>query len=74
MRRNILKIIGYALLVSGGLPLVSAPAEAAPAQLLNVSYDPTRELYAAINGAFAQDWKAKTGQNVTIRQSHGGSG
>ena len=42
--------------------------------LLNVSYDPTRELYADFNKAFAAHWKAKTGDNVTIRQSHGGSG
>lgn len=42
--------------------------------LLNVSYDPTRELYQEFNGAFARYWKAKTGQTVTIRQSHGGSG
>jgi len=45
-----------------------------PVELLNVSYDPTRELYAAVNAAFAQSWKAATGQTVTIRQSHGGSG
>src|SRR4051794_36292822 len=44
------------------------------AELLNVSYDPTRELYKAINTAFAADWKAKTGEDVTIKQSHGGSG
>ncbi len=42
--------------------------------LLNVSYDPTRELYTDINNAFIQDWKKKTGQEVTIKQSHGGSG
>src|SRR5215813_1378065 len=42
--------------------------------LLNVSYDPTRELYKAVNEAFAKDYKAKTGENVTIEQSHGGSG
>jgi sulfate/thiosulfate transport system substrate-binding protein len=44
------------------------------AELLNVSYDPTRELYKEINTAFAADWKAKTGEDVTIKQSHGGSG
>ena len=49
-------------------------AQAKPVTLLNVSYDPTRELYQAINAAFAQQWKAKTGQDVTINQSHGGSG
>ncbi|HEU4587099.1 MAG TPA: sulfate ABC transporter substrate-binding protein [Gemmatimonadales bacterium] len=42
--------------------------------LLNVSYDPTRELYRDVNTAFARYWKAKTGQDVTVRQSHGGSG
>ena len=42
--------------------------------LLNVSYDPTRELYKDINAAFAKEWKAKTGDNVTINQSHAGSG
>jgi sulfate transport system substrate-binding protein len=42
--------------------------------LLNVSYDPTRELYVEFNAAFAKQWKAKTGQDVTIKQSHGGSG
>ncbi len=43
-------------------------------KLLNVSYDPTRELYQDINAAFAKQWKAKTGADVTISQSHGGSG
>ena len=42
--------------------------------LLNVSYDPTRELYVEYNQAFARYWKGKTGQDVTIKQSHGGSG
>jgi sulfate/thiosulfate transport system substrate-binding protein len=42
--------------------------------LLNVSYDPTRELYVDVNKAFAEHWKAKTGDTVLIRQSHGGSG
>lgn len=44
------------------------------ATLLNVSYDPTRELYQDYNAAFAKYWKAKTGQDVTVQQSHGGSG
>ena len=42
--------------------------------LLNVSYDPTRELYKDVNAAFVADWKAKTGETITIRMSHGGSG
>lgn len=55
--------------------LLSASAHAADSvTLLNVSYDPTRELYQEINEAFAKDWKAKTGQEVKINQSHGGSG
>lgn len=43
-------------------------------ELLNVSYDPTRELYVEFNAAFAKYWKAKAGQDVAIKQSHGGSG
>jgi sulfate/thiosulfate transport system substrate-binding protein len=55
--------------------LVSPRAHAASdVTLLNVSYDPTRELYVDFNAAFAKYWKAKTGQDVKINQSHGGSG
>ena len=54
--------------------LAQAPAFAADISLLNVSYDPTRELYHEFDAAFARHWKAKTGDNVTIKQSHGGSG
>ena len=54
---------------------VAVPLHAqAAVTLLNVSYDPTRELYQDVNAAFAAAWKAKTGQAVTINQSHGGSG
>jgi sulfate transport system substrate-binding protein len=53
-----------------GLQMVLAQGSV---QLLNVSYDPTRELYQEFNAAFAKYWKAKTGQTVTIKQSHGGS-
>ena len=42
--------------------------------LLNVSYDPTRELYQDFNAAFAKQWKAKTGEDLTVKASHGGSG
>ncbi|HEY3058193.1 MAG TPA: sulfate ABC transporter substrate-binding protein [Chloroflexota bacterium] len=53
----------------------SAPADPnRPVELLNVSYDPTRELYQHYNAAFATYWLAKAGQPVTIKQSHGGSG
>jgi sulfate/thiosulfate-binding protein len=55
--------------------LALAPlVHAADVKLLNVSYDPTRELYVDFNAAFAKHWKAKTGNTVTIQQSHGGSG
>jgi sulfate transport system substrate-binding protein len=63
------------LLASLALALAAGSVQAqAPVSLLNVSYDPTRELYAEFNQAFAKHWKAKTGQDVSIRQSHGGSG
>ncbi|MFT3989365.1 sulfate ABC transporter substrate-binding protein [Aestuariivirga sp.] len=58
-----------------GLTLTAFAASAfADVTLLNVSYDPTRELYKDINAAFMADWKAKTGETITIEQSHGGSG
>jgi sulfate transport system substrate-binding protein len=56
-----------------GLATAPRPASAATT-LLNVSYDPTRELYRAINPAFIAAWKAKTGEDISINQSHGGSG
>jgi sulfate transport system substrate-binding protein len=54
--------------------VAATPAAAAPVQLLNVSYDPTRELYEEINRAFAKSWSAQTHQQIDIKQSHGGSG
>ena len=66
-------ISGIAALSLAAVMSAAAPA-LADATLLNVSYDPTRELYKAINEAFAADWKARTGETVTIEQSHGGSG
>src|ERR1017187_9384254 len=54
--------------------VVAAGVEAKDIKLLNVSYDPTRELYQDYNAAFARYWKAKTGDDVVISQSHGGSG
>jgi sulfate/thiosulfate transport system substrate-binding protein len=57
-----------------GAALAAAPARAAEVQLLNVSYDPTRELYVDVNKAFAEKYKAETGDSVVIKQSHGGSG
>ncbi|MFZ2467235.1 MAG: sulfate ABC transporter substrate-binding protein [Parvibaculum sedimenti] len=64
-----------ALLLGALLLLIASAFEVcADTTLLNVSYDPTRELYEAVNKEFAADWKAKTGETVDIRQSHGGSG
>jgi sulfate transport system substrate-binding protein len=54
--------------------LAAAGAPAKSIELLNVSYDPTRELYVDYNAAFSRYWKAKTGDDVVIKQSHGGSG
>jgi len=65
-----------ALILLASFPLIlGVPAHAqSSVTLLNVSYDPTRELYEDYNKAFAQYWKTKTGQDVTIQQSHAGSG
>jgi len=64
----------FATLAAAVLALPLAAAADPSTHLLNVSYDPTREFYAAYNVLFAKYWKAKTGQDVTIDQSHGGSG
>jgi len=61
-----------ALFIAGGLAFASSSQ--AGTTLLNVSYDPTRELYKAINPAFVSEWKVKTGETIDIRSSHGGSG
>jgi len=61
------------LLLATAFAIAAAPA-AAQTTLLNVSYDPTRELYQNFNQSFVKYWKAKTGQTVTVKQSHGGSG
>ena len=68
MKKSLIKISLLAALV------LSPIAQAADITLLNVSYDPTRELYQDYNTAFSKYWKAKTGDNVTIKASHGGSG
>ena len=70
MLKKLIKSVAVAALFSQVVPL----AHAADISLLNVSYDPTRELYADYNKAFAKYWKAKTGDNLTIKASHGGSG
>jgi sulfate transport system substrate-binding protein len=64
-------LTGFAV---GTLLSVAVPAAHADVSLLNVSYDPTRELYGEFNTAFAKQWKEKTKEIVTINQSHGGSG
>jgi sulfate/thiosulfate transport system substrate-binding protein len=66
--------IGYWFAATSLLASASPLWAADEPTLLNVSYDPTRELYKAYNTAFAQHWKERTGQSVTIKQSHGGSG
>src|SRR6476620_2314603 len=65
-----------AVIIAAALaPIGAVPAGAqTKVSLLNASYDPTRELYQDINAAFAKSWQSKTGQTVTINQSHGGSG
>jgi len=65
--RHLLAISAFALTTAAG-------TAAADVTLLNVSYDPTRELYQDFNAAFARQWRAKAGEKVTIKQSHGGSG
>jgi len=67
---SLLKIAMSATLALASLGVAAQQA----VNLLNVSYDPTRELYVEFNAAFTKYWKAKTGQEVNIRQSHGGSG
>ncbi|MDP4024754.1 sulfate ABC transporter substrate-binding protein [Methylobacterium sp. NEAU 140] len=75
-RRRDLPGLALAAALAAGLASVVAGPVPATAQtaLLNVSYDPTRELYREINAAFIEDWKARTGETLTVRASHGGSG
>lgn len=70
-RRQFAQILATAAFAASAFSAIAQPA---PVTLLNVSYDPTRELYVEYNAAFAKHWKAKTGQDVSIKQSHGGSG
>jgi len=65
---------GRLALLAAVLLGVAGGAMAQSVSLLNVSYDPTRELYVDFNAAFAKYWKGKTGQDVSVKQSHGGSG
>jgi sulfate/thiosulfate transport system substrate-binding protein len=72
-RRDFIKI-PLAAFIAGAIALTALPSFAQQLTLLNVSYDPTRELYVEFNQAFTRHWKAKTGQDVSVKQSHGGSG
>lgn len=72
-RRHFINLsIATALAGAGWLPTAALAQQSVT--ILNVSYDPTRELYVEFNAAFQKYWKAKTGQDVSIKQSHGGSG
>jgi sulfate transport system substrate-binding protein len=68
-----MKMLAFVLLAASAVA-ACAQTSTKPVTLLNVSYDPTRELYEDVNQEFAAYWKGKTGQEVKIRQSHGGSG
>jgi len=65
-------LFGALALAAGPSAFARAAAPAGPVTILNVSYDPTRELYDDYNAVFAKYWKAKTGQTVTVQQSNGG--
>jgi sulfate/thiosulfate-binding protein len=69
-----MKMLAFTFLLAGAAVPFAQEGAPKPVTLLNVSYDPTRELYEDFNREFAASWKNKTGQEVTIRQSHGGSG
>lgn len=68
------RVTVLSLVLAALFGLAAAAAQPGPVHLLNVSYDPTREFYAAYNPLFAEFWKKKTGQTVTISMSHGSSG
>src|SRR5687768_9888239 len=78
--RAFIEVIGWSRTVALTLVLVVVAAlgagcrSSSDVKLLNVSYDPTRELYQEFNASFAAAWQKKTGQKVAINQSHGGSG
>ena len=70
--KSLFRLVALASAVAAGAFAPGAPAK--DVRLLNVSYDPTRELYEEFNAAFAKYWKARTGETVVLQQSHGGSG
>lgn len=71
---NLIGMVFFACGDAPESPSVTEVGRHSPITILNVSYDPTRELYKEINAAFSAYWKEKTGQVVTVQQSHGGSG
>jgi len=73
-RSRIAAALAVVVVMAASVALGVGQSRAAQITILNVSYDPTRELYATVNAQFTKDWKAKTGDDVTINQSHGGSG
>lgn len=78
-KRKVLSLIIGIILIAGGAVSCTNKQSASgetkkPVEILNVSYDPTRELYVSYNESFTKYWKDKTGQDVTVNQSHGGSG
>lgn len=68
------RVHAASLVLAAGFALSTQATAQSGVTLLNVSYDPTREFYQDVNAAFARQWLARTGQRVTINQSHGGSG
>lgn len=76
MKKSMIKIFGLlaAVVLTGGIFTGCGSASDDTVSIVNVSYDPTRELYSEYNKIFAEHWKEKTGQDVEVTQSHGGSG
>src|SRR5688572_13873893 len=71
---SVLGVLGLTLLAACGGSSSDGNGSGERVTLLNVSYDPTRELYRDVNDGFVQEWQKSTGQQVTIKQSHGGGG
>ena len=74
MRKRMAAILAAAMLAMGTFAGCGSVADADTVEIVNVSYDPTRELYQAYNTLFEKHWEEQTGQKVRIIQSHGGSG
>src|SRR5262245_52568901 len=74
LRRSLLRVALLPFLATAGAIGFVIDDARAETELLNVSYDPTREFYSEFNTLFAEHWKAQTGEDLTVKQSHGGSG